>query len=51
MPLSERHVDTALPVDQLNAANARAVISSTVPVPLILRYRGAPGSPLVAQFE
>ena len=32
-------------------ARARAVISSTLPVPLILRYFGAAASPVVAHAE
>ena len=54
MPLGERHVVvtmTAMTLDQPSAANARAVISSTDPVPLILRHLGACESPLADQFE
>ncbi len=32
-----------------NAASTRSVISSTLPVPLMLRYLGASGAPLSAQ--
>ena len=36
---------------QASAARARAVMSSTLPVPLILRYAGAAASPDAAQRE
>jgi hypothetical protein len=36
---------------QASAVNARDVISSTVPVPLMARYFGAAASPVAAQAE
>ena len=42
-------LDLHLELLQPSAASARAVISSTLPVPLILRYAGASGSPEAAQ--
>ena len=38
-------------LDQARAAKARAVISSTVPVPLMARYCGAVASPVAAHCE